>query len=165
MMAKVNTPTGGSPQIFLYDEGNEVTEITGGWNTAFTGGNQTFTKNVDNLQIVNDHTSSNQNIRSYFQTTNLIDLTNFSGIIFEYTIPNVSADDYDFSIGINQADGSTIFDFQKIVQKTAVVSPSELDILSITNVTGSYFIYAGLSTTDDDSDTPQVNYFKVYLIP
>ena len=151
-MAKVNTVTGGSPQIFLYNEGNEVVDITGGWTTAFTGGNQTFTKNVDNLQIVNDHTLSNQNIRSYFQTTNLIDLTNVSGIVVEYTIPNVIADDYDFSIGINQADGSTIFDFSKTVFKSQNEINSELEILSITKVTGSYYLYERVSTTDEYED-------------
>ena len=164
-MAIGKTITGGGQTLPLYDLGNEFISLTGGWTTAFTGGSQTFTKNADNLQIVNDHIASNQNIRSYFQTTNAIDLTNFSGIVVEYTIPNVSADDYDLNIGINQVSGNTTFDFQKLLLRTANVPSSELEILSITNVTGSFFIYAGLSTTDDDSDTRQINYFKVYLIP
>ena len=164
-MAIGKTITGGGQTLPLYDLGNEFVSLTGGWTTADTGGDQTFTKNADNLQIVNDHINSNQNIRSYFQTTNLIDLTNFSGLVVEYTIPVVGADEYRLSVGINQVDGDTTFDFTKQVSKLASELNSELEILSLTNVTGSFFIYAGLFTTDDDSDTPQINYFKVYLIP
>ena len=66
--------------IYLYNEGDERTALTGGWSAVTTQGSATETKNADNLYVVCTSFYS----AGMFVTANTVDLTNYSKIKIEY---------------------------------------------------------------------------------
>lgn len=119
---------------YLYKDGNEFTDITGGWvaigkksnsSSGIVAGEPTVTRNADNIFIDN---ISSPNKASVFVCQNKIDLRNVSKIVFDGTIVSkaTSSDDYTFcelsvwtelgtygttnqvaSVGVNDTGGTT----------------------------------------------------------
>lgn len=85
-------------KVYLYKEGDERTEITGGWDTKYGNtaiasnkagwsGNPTRTKEEDHLLIsIPDQSSSgsaDSNMVATWYTNNKVDLTDFDSIVFD----------------------------------------------------------------------------------
>lgn len=162
-MAIGRTQVISNPNLFLYDNGNEFQGVTGTFaevQTTTAGVTAVFTKNVDSLEIEHTHTTTTGTQRSYFQTTNAIDLTDYRALLVDVQRAG-TADTFDIYMAVDTDSGVTLFDERYLL--TASTSPT-FNVIDITAITGSNYIYAGMNTVDDDDDVATVEFFKIYLV-
>lgn len=69
-------------KYYLYNLGNQYTEITGGWNIGYNPGYTTLTFKDSYMEF----TSKNGNNSANLNTTNAIDISNYSRLYFELTL-------------------------------------------------------------------------------
>lgn len=74
-------------QLYLYNEGDECLDITGGWEVGQNQENGIAGKNTDNIQL---SYSSQYNTESYTKTINDIDLKGYTKLYIDYSINSVN---------------------------------------------------------------------------
>lgn len=141
--------------LFLYNEGSECGDITGGWEGITTKGTAETIKNTDNLYVHSAAYASD----GMFATANLIDLTEYSTIKFEY-IGNPTGGWVSFRVGLSKsvnciAESNTAGIYPALVSMKTTVS------FDISALNGSYYVKVG--TGSGSSSVPYFNAYKIWL--
>lgn len=124
---------------YLFKDGNQYNEITGGWKQRIDNGAWT---NI-NLSMNNIYVFANEKrdygISVYAQTENLIDVTNYNEL-------SIMLEEYNETFELSLVDGSE----NKIAQTTLPYYPNNTGVitLNLVNVTGSYYIRLSSSSGD-----------------
>lgn len=140
---------------FLYNLGDECTNITGGWVDKIIRGTAIVTKNIDNLYLLSEGTSSD----GIFVTQNTIDLTEYTKLKIEYKA-NTTSGWADICIGTSNLTNA-LWDSNTAgmhLIDTDVRIVSEVDI---TAIVGSYYIKIG--TGSGGIAGMYLNAYKIWL--
>jgi len=180
--------------VYLYKEGDECTDISGGWSTKYgnsaisstqTGctGNPTRTKEEDHLLIsIPDQTyanASDRNMTGSWYTNNKINLTDFDKIVVDVEISygaSLYGGDYYGSVGYQIASGqytnSTVM-VANAAFRTTNDNPDNngrrrLLELDVSNLSGEFYIvlYAsrGIPSANAGDDSVKLKAYNVYLL-
>lgn len=85
-------------KLWLYKDGNECTDVTGGWNFV-TGTSSAYFKKYPTYMTLEAST--------VISITKQIDIYNYQRLIMEYTVPN-ELNPFDYRLGIAELNGSSI---------------------------------------------------------
>ncbi|MDD4565738.1 MAG: hypothetical protein PHE79_09740 [Eubacteriales bacterium] len=142
----------------LYNYGDEISHVTGGWLGVTTKGTATETKNADNLYVASPPYSND----GMFVTNNLIDLTNFTKLKITYQ----SNDNSNGWVSLAAGDSKSVnaYPGNNLVGKVLDDSPSSMMTaeLEISAITGSHYIKIGTGS-GSSSPTVWVNAYKIWL--
>lgn len=125
--------------VYLYDYGQEYTELTGGWietnpQSGLGWPKGTTTKNADNLYIA----VPDDGYSSGFATAKTIDVTSFNTLKFDVVLKDVAYARFNLCTGTNYADSSIASCDPMHVTSNEVIS------LDISKVTGKYKVSMGV---------------------
>lgn len=100
--------------VYLYNLGDECTDLTGGWTSSGTG-TYSVTKNSDNVYLYGQYVRGSHFGTVNFKTTNSIDLSKYSSLHIEY---------YDFSYSgtPSTSEGGCVFAGKSIAIKDVATS-------------------------------------------
>ena len=148
-----------SYKLYLYREGDECENVTGGW--IANNFEVTPTKNDDHLSLVS---TGNLYSGGTFTTVNQIDITNFSYLKIEYIFSGTNKKSF-FAVRTSQiVDNNTVeTDIEKRVSVSITGSQTKVqDIMDVSDLTGSYFVE--LATRNHaDAYSSTFNIYKVWL--
>ena len=140
--------------LYMYNLGDEMIDITGGWVAGYCENNNTITKETQNLKILTKGTYADTGIGTYV-TKNTINLDNVKTLRVDWeSIGDKANHDKDkcfFAVIKNQQDRGDMASTQII--KANGFSRQVTDY-NVTNLTGDYHIAVGNVTyTSNDSNT------------
>jgi hypothetical protein len=124
-------------EIFYFNEGNEFTNITGGWEQYDTQISGSFTKTTNALRLTIPKTSTNSEATA--GTANKINVTNINKIVFDVNVSNRGR----FEIALHNTKSRLFLTTTQVVKATFeqasafTVSNGELDV---SNFSGEYYI-------------------------
>ena len=124
----------------LYKDGNEFTDITGGWElTQVTGttNNSKITKNSDNINFTTSVVENKRNAYGQLNTVNAIDLTNATKLVLVYKAEKASY--ITFAPQSSKTGQTTTKDQPKSVSIRTSAEYTTLE-LDVTDVTGEYYV-------------------------
>lgn len=151
-----------NPILYLYNEGDECVDITGGWADGYVYGNGTsLTKGNDYIET---RVTVASNTRREVRTSNTIDFTNYSKIHFEGEFKQRTDGAYTSQIflisdGTNYSKGWGGGASSFLLKNECRLEGNLVHTLDISNITGNHRLFWGV-----DSGSPVPNYSKIYKI-
>ena len=139
-------------KLFLYNYGDECTDITGGWvhrdrdYNSYTPIQTSGIKNTDNIEIIGDTRT-----QCSLETSNTIDLTNFSKLF--YDVWGQSEDNG--GMNLRKADGT----FVRLIDDQTVISGRDIYEHDITSFNGEYIVHMAAWSYP----TSHAKYYRVWL--
>lgn len=137
-------------EMYLYNAGNQCTDVTGGWISSGATGNVTF----NDTDIYIKSTSAYEN--GQVSTVNKIDLTNFSSLKVTITVSNVKDIDGNVKAFTKNEAGASVTAATVNLSHTALETTTNLDV---SGLNGEYFI--GITATGTESSYYMAGKFHV----
>jgi hypothetical protein len=151
------TPPTPPPPLVLYDRGDEITAVTGGWIAGYTLGSGSSAKNAADMSMTMP--ASNSTYRSWV-TTNQIDVTAYSNI--NVTV-SASTSDFPEQLGMGFTDTTTGFYTQYDIFYPAE-DGLEHDLYETTSpLSGLYYIVVMSGGANYGRTSGTVNFHKIWL--
>lgn len=141
---------------FYYNEGDEKTDITGGWVTSLTGGTFALTKNTDNLFT----SATGNNGLALYRTNNLIDFATINKLKVIINSSGLNSTKR-YTFGITPFTTFSTVTAQLLVTTNVTGQEFELDTSA---ANGSYYIFVGQTNVSSGvtSGAGSANTFKVW---
>lgn len=136
---------------YLFNNGDECTERTGGWSGAWTNANGYF------------HITANGNTTWYPEcTANKIDLTNVNTIIIQYEITDVGTGlQYSMRLGTLSAKPGVALSSAPSYVSSVVCSEAENKaVLDVSTLSGEYYV---VFTAPSSTSTTKTNVYEVII--
>ena len=147
---------------YLYYEGEEFVDFTGGWVEGYSTNGYTNTKTENTLEVSTVYQSSSGNYGSFI-TNYPIDLTHANTIEIEWTYDRtVGSGRAQFNLftgrGVNSSTSSNV-DFNKNFTKAC---ERAVEVIDVSTFTGSYYVSFGTYvTTSTGNNTIKVHSIKI----
>lgn len=147
MLMRKRVITAAPTKLYLYNEGDECSAVSGGWSSLGPYGNATgfsFTKQASYLEIKGE-TSYSNGFNHVMKSGSQVDLTNFSVIKAEISNPAVAADEHDMSLHRTSFATSQLYFSGESSKLAKVVSTGGADrkiiSIDISALTGLSYVY------------------------
>lgn len=166
--------------VYLYKDGDEQTALTGGWRIPSAEGSNWFafdtnrgvgatrnvTKNTNNITLTStSNATTNVQAISSIVSTNLINLTAYNKIKFEFTITNANSRAYMLGVR-NSATNAT----NQVTPDNSVAHFQGTDAsgtltktIDITSISGSYYVTFSVTANDATSCTNNAVLTRIWL--
>ena len=117
--------------MYLYNAGNQCTDVTGGWIRHGTGGKVTFNDNSIYLETLEAYSYGT------VDTTNAIDLTDFATLKVTASVTNRKDMIGEFSVYTKNAAGEEIIAASANLDSSSTDTVTSLDVSSLS---GAYYV-------------------------
>lgn len=148
--------------FYIYKLGNEFTGITGGFIAGFTYGNGSITKQSDRLSLSVSGNPTDNAFRNY-ETSNKIDLTNFSRIVIEWENINPYSTDASISkLFVSLTKGASGAPAAQTISEYNTFGKM-VDALDVSNFNGTYYIAISAVDGNPTPNNPvSLNVYKIW---
>lgn len=123
---------------YIYKNGDEYTNLTGGWKVGVTEGSSTAKKDTTSLYVSGNYAYYG----AYFQTVNKIDLTDYNFIILKKTSQGYA----NFGLDTDEATNN-----ENIYATILSSFNGNYAFLDVSSVTGSYYVRGYIRNNESDT--------------